>query len=139
MENQAPRGVLIADNITVVTALLTDVNIVVDRVAVEDVRTKDPRYAHCVWHLASDVYTGDELSYIEQSIRACGDPDEFSYLCSQCGLEWMEVGGCGPMCDGEMPSFFTYDSTKRDVISGKRDAQEQLATAKGIAKLYRDR
>jgi len=138
MDNQGPRGVFAADDITVVTAMLADVHIRVARVVADDVPGKAPRFAHCVWHLESDVYASDELSYIEQSIRVEGVKEEFTYSCSSCGLDWMETGGCGPTCDGEVPTCFVYDATKRTVIADKRTAQEALSSRKGLGKLYRD-
>ena len=136
MTNQEPLGAIIADNITVVTAMLSDAAIEVDCVVAENADGKHPRYAHCVWHLKSYTYTSDELSRIEQGIRARADVGEFSFVCSLCGLTWLDDGPCDMLCSGEVPSFFTYDLTKRDVIGDKRKAQETLATKRGLSGLY---
>ena len=136
MLNQEPLGRITADHITVVTALLSDDGIEVDRVVAEKNPSKHPRFAHCVWYLVSHVYTSEQLTTIERGIRADIDPGGFTYRCPKCELSWVESGNCGPVCGGAMPGFFTFDNAKRTVIDGKRKAQEQLAEDRGFPSLY---
>ena len=135
----------ICDDITVVTILQTDPLITVSYVETDDDDGKPAKNTHCVWHLLIRGYSEEELEEIIQYIYRFGgksgvDTRQFSFKCSECGIAWISDGPCGDACSvsmlGRMPDYHLFDFVKKNVISQKRQAQEELARERKEGPIY---
>ena len=143
---KASHWVYECDDITLITLLQADENIVLSRVeTLDDDPNKRAKNAHCVWHLLIRNYTEEELEIVVNHFRAfggkCGSYDrKFSFRCPECGVGWITDGPCGDDCSrafiGRFPDYHFFDAVKRDVIAQKRQAQKELAEERGEGPLY---
>lgn len=133
------------DDITLVTLLQADKDISVSHVEPVDDENKKAKNVHCVWHLLVRGYTPEDIQRIVGYFYAFGgkcSPSErdFSFQCPECGINWVNEGPCGDEClsrfVGRFPDFHYFDAVKRDVISQKRQAQEELAAERGEGRIY---
>ena len=128
------------DDITAVTLLRSDENIELSYVEPQDDATKRTKNTHCVWHLAIQGYTAEEITQLLDFFRKFGGKRgktrKFTYICPKCRLDWIDDGPCSDECSGRLPDFYLFDEVKRIVIQEKRKAQEELATEKGESSPY---
>jgi hypothetical protein len=133
------------DDITVVTLLQADSNIGVYDVETQEEEGKRAKNTHCIWHLLVRGYSEEEIDTLVESFHKFGgkcsvDERVFSYRCPDCGVEWVESGPCGDECAdafiGRAPDFHFFDAVKRQVITQKRHAQEELSEERGEGPIY---